>query len=253
MAANFPSNPSVGDIFSVGSVTYSYDGRGWKVNGSVGRVTVSTTPPTTAAYGDKWLDSANAIEYTWYYDGDTTQWVELGTFPSGLTTANVVESNNLYFTNARAQAALTGQPLSVSTISTTGNVRIGGNFELEQIVVEKANVSATALVANITFNVTDQSVTYFTTNASANSTINFTGVSGIGTGNVVSAVVVVTNGASGKYISTVQVEGSAPAAIYWAGGAPTSGSANIDVYAFNIIKTGASTYNVLASVTDHYR
>ena len=40
------------------------------------RYTYSSLPPATPAVGDRWIDTDTQIGYTWFNDGDTTQWVE---------------------------------------------------------------------------------------------------------------------------------------------------------------------------------
>jgi hypothetical protein len=143
---------------------------------------------------------------------------------------------------------------SSGSYSASGNVDVGGRLTASGGMFEKANVSASALVANITLPFNNGGVLYFTQNSSANATINFTGLSGMGVGNVASFAVMVTNNTSPKYIANVQVDGDGTANITtkWSGGAPTSGTANIDTYAFNVIKTAATpTYTVLASVSNY--
>ena len=39
--------------------------------------TYSTTPPLTPAVGDRWVDSSDGTSYTYTFDGNTYQWVEL--------------------------------------------------------------------------------------------------------------------------------------------------------------------------------
>ena len=39
-------------------------------------VTTSTTPPSTPQYGDIWIDENSGIQYFWYNDGNSDQWVE---------------------------------------------------------------------------------------------------------------------------------------------------------------------------------
>lgn len=144
--------------------------------------------------------------------------------------------------------------LRVNNVDTYGNVAIGGNISVQAGMIEKANVSASGMGANITVPFNNGGVLYFTQNSSANATINFTGLSGMGVGNVSSYAVMVTNNTSPKYIATVQVDGDGTANITtkWSGGAPTSGTANIDTYAFNVIKTAATpAYTVLASVSNY--
>jgi hypothetical protein len=65
------------------------------------------------------------------------------TVAADLTTANVTEVTNLYFTNARAVAALTGQTVSMGEATITGNLFVLGNvveFNTETLTVEDKNV-----------------------------------------------------------------------------------------------------------------
>ena len=123
-------------------------------------------------------------------------------------------------------------------------------------ILEVATVSATAATGTINFDVTTQSVLYFTTNASGNFTVNFRGSSGtsldtvMSTGESLSATFLVTNGATAYYNSAVQVDGSSVTPKWQGGTAPTSGNASsIDSYTYVIIKTGSAAFTVLASVT----
>ena len=123
-------------------------------------------------------------------------------------------------------------------------------------MLEVATVSATAATGTINYDVTTQSVLYYTTNASGNFTVNFRGSSGtslntiMATGESLSATFLVTNGSTAYYNSAVQVDGSSVTPKWQGGSAPTSGNASsIDSYTYVIIKTGSATFTVLASVT----
>jgi len=123
-------------------------------------------------------------------------------------------------------------------------------------ILEVATVSATAATGTIAYDVTTQSVLYYTTNASGNFTVNFRGSSGtsldtvMSTGESLSATFLVTNGATAYYNSAVQVDGSSVTPKWQGGTAPTSGNASsIDSYTYVIIKTGSAAFTVLASVT----
>jgi hypothetical protein len=123
-------------------------------------------------------------------------------------------------------------------------------------ILEVATVSATAATGTIAYDVTTQSVLYYTTDASGNFTVNFRGSSGtsldtiMATGESLSATFLVTNGATAYYNSAVQVDGSSVTPKWQGGSAPTSGNASsIDSYTYVIIKTGSATFTVLASVT----
>lgn len=121
---------------------------------------------------------------------------------------------------------------------------------------EVATVSATAATGTIAYDVTTQSVLYYTTDASANWTVNFRASSGtsldtaLATGQSVTAAFLVTQGATAYYNSAVQVDGSAVTPKWQGGTAPAAGNASgIDAYIYTIIKTGAATFTVLASQT----
>jgi hypothetical protein len=123
-------------------------------------------------------------------------------------------------------------------------------------IIETATVSATAATGTIAYDITTQSVLYYTTNASANWTVNFRGSSGtsldtlMATGESMSVTFLVTQGATAYYNSAVQVDGSSVTPKWQGGTAPTSGNvSSIDSYTYVIIKTGAATFTVLAAQT----
>ena len=119
---------------------------------------------------------------------------------------------------------------------------------------EAVTVSATAATGTINFDVTTQSVLYYTSNSSANWTMNFRASSGtslntaLGTGESVTVVFMATQGSTAYYASSFQIDGNSVAPKWIFGSAPTSGNASsIDAYTFTIIKTASNTYTVLAS------
>jgi hypothetical protein len=121
---------------------------------------------------------------------------------------------------------------------------------------EVATVSATAATGTIAYDVTTQSVLYYTSNASANWTVNFRGSSGtslntlMGTGESITIAFLVTQGATAYYNSAVQVDGASVTPKYQGGTAWTAGNASsIDVYTYTIIKTGSAAFTVLAAQT----
>lgn len=123
-------------------------------------------------------------------------------------------------------------------------------------VVEPATISATAATGTINFDVTTQSVLYYTTNASANWTVNFRASSGtslntaMATGDVITVTFLVTQGATAYYNDAVQVDGGSVTPKYQGGTAWTAGNASgIDAYTYTIIKTGNAAFTILASQT----
>lgn len=119
---------------------------------------------------------------------------------------------------------------------------------------ERTTVSATAATGTINFDTLTQGVLYYTTNASANFTLNFRGSSGttlsssLAVGDSISAVFLNTNGSTAYYPTAFQIDGTSVTPKWSGGTAPAAGNASaIDAYSFTIIKTAATpTYTVLA-------
>lgn len=120
---------------------------------------------------------------------------------------------------------------------------------------EIVTISATAATGTINFDAVTQSVLYYTTDASANWTLNVRGNSGttlssiLPTNSSITIAFMVTQGATAYYQTAFQVDGSSVTPKWQGGSAPTGGNTSgIDVYSFTIIKTSATpTYVVLAS------
>jgi len=118
-------------------------------------------------------------------------------------------------------------------------------------------ISATAATGTVTLDIANTSVTFYTTNASANFTLNFRGnstttaASYIQTNEAVTHVFLNTNGATPYYPTAFQIDGAAGTPIFQGGAAFSAGNASsVDAYSFTIIKTSATpTYRILASQT----
>ena len=122
--------------------------------------------------------------------------------------------------------------------------------------LEGVTVSATAATGTINYDVTTQSVLYYTSNASANWTVNFRGSSGtsldtaMSTGEALTVVFLVTQGSTAYYNNAVTIDGSSVTPKYQGGSAWTSGNASsIDAYSYTIVKTGSATFTVFAAQT----
>jgi len=120
---------------------------------------------------------------------------------------------------------------------------------------ETMNIVAAASTGTIPVNVNTSAIWYYTTNASANFTLNIRGDAGVTlntlmtTGQAISVVFLCTNGSTPYYMSGFQIDGSANTPKWMYGSAPVAGNASsIDAYDFTIIKTGASTFTTLASM-----
>lgn len=121
---------------------------------------------------------------------------------------------------------------------------------------ERTTVSATAATGTVNFDVSTQGVLYYTSNASANWTLNVRGSSGatlnsiLATGDAVTIAFLVTQGSTAYYASGFQIDGSAVTPKYQGGTAFAAGNASsIDAYVYTIVKTASATFTVFASQT----
>jgi hypothetical protein len=119
---------------------------------------------------------------------------------------------------------------------------------------ERLNVVASAATGTINFDLLTAGTWYYTSNASANHTLNFRGNSSntlnsiLATNDSITAVWLTTNGSPAYYPNVIQVDGSTVTPKWQGGTAPSSGNASsIDAYVFTIIKTASATFTVLAS------
>ena len=160
-------------------------------------------------------------------------------------------------TDTLTNKTLTSPTINTATIATptiTGGTNTGSVLVSPE---ERTTVSATAATGTINFDAVTQGVLYYTTDASANWTLNVRGSSGatlssiLAVGDAITVVFLNTNGATAYYPTVYQIDGSAVTPKWQGGTAPTGGNASsIDAYSLTIIKTAATpTYTVLASQT----
>jgi hypothetical protein len=156
MPLNFPSSPATSTTYTFNNKTWTYNGNAWALS-SGGSLNTSLVPEGNNLYytnararaaisvsGSGTYDSANGIITvsggSTYGDSNvallgyaTNANVALKANIADLKTANVAELTNLYFTNARATAAVTNSTLSNITLSgnvSTGNVTVTGSSRL---------------------------------------------------------------------------------------------------------------------------
>lgn len=168
-----------------------------------------------------------------------------------------VLSSTLAVTGA---TTVSGAAVLSSDLNVAGKTTLTGSSSKAALVIPNAlediTVSATAATGTINYDTTTQSVLYYTSNASANWTVNFRGSSGtslntlMATGEAITVTFLVTQGSTAYYNSAVQVDGSSVTPKWQGGTAPTAGNASsIDAYTYTIIKTGSATFTVLAAQT----
>ncbi len=223
--------------FTVGQVLTSAEVDGYLMQQTI-MVFASSAARTTALSGVlaegmmSYLADTNAVEK---YDGSA--WVAIGAGDiDGVTAGTGLSGGG------------TSGTVTLSIATSQSDLIIKG-FE------EDVNVVASAATGTINFDVSTASVWYYTSNATANHTLNFRYSSGatlssvLAVGDAITLVWLNTNGATPYYPNVIQIDGTTvtpkvPAAI-------SAGNASaIDAYTFTIIKTAATpTYTVLETQT----
>jgi hypothetical protein len=182
---------------------------------------------------------------------------------SGGNTVVTIPAGNTYMvtcilTSGTTAASWDADFTGTSTTTGSGSTTLATSPTITTPIMvspeERSTVSATAATGTVNFDLSTQGLLYYTTNASANFTLNFRGNSGttltsmLAVGDAISAVFLVTNGSTAYYPTVYQIDGSAVTPKWSGGTAPAAGNASsIDAYSFTIIKTAATpTYTVLA-------
>ena len=171
--------------------------------------------------------------------------------------ANVTSIVNANITDVRALTTTNLPVVSLTGTQTLTNKTLTSPVENNPYITspkEVTTVSATAATGTVNFDVLTQGVLYYTTNASANWTLNFRGNSGTTLNSIMNnndswtVVFLNTNGTTAYYPSAFTIDGTSITPKWVSGTAPASGNASaIDGYTFTIIKTASATYTVLAA------
>lgn len=158
--------------------------------------------------------------------------------------------------SASANQTITNTTLTAPDINggTIDDVTItGGTADSIYLISpsEKMTISASAATGTVNFDVIAQAILYYTSDASANWTLNFRGDGSttlnsiMSDGESVTASFLATQGSTAYYPSAFQVDGSAVTPKWSGGSAPTGGNSNsVDAYSFTIVKTADATFTV---------
>ena len=235
-------------------------------------ISVSSSPPAAPEQGQFWFD----IDTNELFVYDSVYWIEVSgtaidlseylTVASASTTyqekvANVDNTEIGYLDGVTSgiQSQLNSK-LNLSTASTTyltiSNPVISGVTSINAIE-ESVTLAATSASGTVVYDVlTNNAITYYTSNASANWTLNIRGNSGttlnsmLNTGQSLTIAFAVTNGATAYRQTALQIDGSSVTPKWQGGSAPTTGNTNsIDIYSITIIKTGNAAFTVWESQT----
>jgi len=200
-----------------------------------------------------------ATRYGLVLNGTTIQELQSGDTIIGLTSSAALQkgdgSTGLTAASAGTDYVAPGTATSFTAKQTfTGTSAIISSKFANAL--EGVTVAATAATGTINYDVTTQSVIYYTSNASANWTVNFRASSGtsldtaMATGEAITVVFLVTQGATAYYNNALQIDGSSVTPKYQGGTAWTAGNVSgIDAYSYTIVKTGSAAFTVFAAQT----
>ena len=232
---------------------------GTGVTSSTGTVAVvlSNTPTlVTPVLGVASATSINKVALTAPATGSTLTIADGKTLTASnsLTLAGT-DSTTMTFPSSSATVA----GLGIAQSFTAKQTFTGATASLASAFInatESSTISATAATGTINYDVTTQSVLYYTTSASANWTVNIRGNGTtslntlMSTNDSLTVVFLVTQGATAYYNSALQIDGNSVTPKYQGGTAPTSGNASgVDAYSYTIVKTGSAAFTVFAAQT----
>jgi hypothetical protein len=207
---------------------------------------IITQPTTTIDYGQAGL----------VYDAIKVGSVDAAglTLSSTLTggaSSNIAINTNKFTVNATSGNTAVGGTLAVTGIATlTGGAVITGTTEVNELRESVGNITLSSNVG--TFDWTTSNVFYIETAPSAAMTFSFTNVP---TDNnyMMTTNVFVTQGATGRIPTTLNINGSA-ATIRWANGLTptgTNGAGKIDIFTFSFHRVGGA-WIVYASANQNF-
>jgi hypothetical protein len=276
-------------VDTTSGVFYFRSGGVWSQVSGGGGVEASSTAPSSPSEGDLWFKT-NSGETFVFFD---SEWLEIGpAIPDQITpiieakgdliVADAADSVTRLGVGSNGHAlladstkpeglkwgavgdvtlndtqTLTGKTLTSPTINTP---TVTGGLISEAILrssAERWNIVAAASTGTINLDVKTASVWRYTSNATANWTLNFRGDSGaslnsiLAVGDSITVAFAATIGATQYRPTVFQVDGSGVTPLWQGGAAPSTGNTNsTDLYVFTIVKTAASpAYVVYASQT----
>lgn len=155
-------------------------------------------------------------------DGTTDSWAEVSGFASPTIGSTSITSG--------------------ATVTTIADLNT--DYPTLKAPTETVNIVSSGASGTVNIDIATSTVWYYTSNASANHTLNFrfssstSLASKLSVGESVSVVWLSTNGSTAYYPTAFQIDGTSQT-VKWSGGtAPSTGNASaIDAYSFTIIKT----------------
>ena len=184
---------------------------------------------------------------------------DLANAGTALTSVSATELGYVDGVTSAIQTQLDAKAASSTAATLTGTQTLTNKTLTGPILTapeERTTVSATAAATTVNFDAVTQGVLYYTSNATANWTLNVRGNSSttlnsiLATGDAITVSFLVTNGSTAYYQTAFNIDGTTSGVTleYSGGTVPASGNASsVDVYTYTIIKTASATYTVFGA------
>ena len=245
-------------------VTFSATDKGTKilylngtdvVDSNIGKLSNDFNPTLAANLS---TNSKNIIVGNTYgiIDENANEQIKFSTTASAtneITIANAAAGNSpvISATGGDTNVGFTLTPKGdLGRITLNGESKIFGVFESATI--------STTFITSFTYDVLTQAVYFQNVNLGANFTVNLRGNAStalnaaLNTGESATVALITKQGNTTYYNTSVLVDGTSTnvTVVYQGGSAPTAGNASSnDVYTYTALKTAASTYTILAALT----
>jgi hypothetical protein len=235
-------------------------------------ITIDTATAQTVDLGDNdkiRLGDTNDLQI--FHDGTQSVIADEGTGPLKIK-SNDLQFNNVADSSQMIQAVDAGAVTlfhngSPKIATTTLGVDITGEVKSDSLTVDGAShieevmekiQPATSTSGTTSIYVNSGAIVRFSVDQTGNRTLNFVGDATTALNDIMTDLesltiaVLLPNGATPYYVSTVQVDSSTVTPKWSGGSAPTAGNANsTDVYSFTIIKISDATFEILASIQQY--
>ena len=245
-------------------VTFSATDKGTKilylngtdvVDSNIGKLSNDFAPTLAANLS---TNAKNIIVASTYgiIDENANEQIKFSTTASAtneITIANAAAGNSpvISATGGDTNVGITLTPKGdLGRITANGETKIFGVFEGATI--------STTFITSFTYDVLTQAVYFQNVNLGANFTVNLRGNAStalnaaLNTGESATVALITKQGNTTYYNTSVLVDGTSTnvTVVYQGGSAPTAGNASSnDVYTYTALKTAASTYTILAALT----
>jgi hypothetical protein len=213
-----------------------------------------TTSPTENAGIEVERGTSTNVLLRWNETNDVWELTNDGTNYSPIATESYVSTQTSTLDNLGDVAF--ASVASGDIIRYNGTSWVNDSVLRPTAVIEPASVSATAATGTINMDAQTAPTLYYTSNATADWTMNLRGSSTVSmnsflaTGQLTTVTFLATNGSTPYRVTAVQVDGNSVSPKWQGGSAPAAGNANsIDAYTFTILKTADATFTVFASQT----